>query len=309
MTEPLAIGLDLGGTDLKAGLVSREGTIVAFTRQPSRTLESAAAPLAVAAEAARALLAKAGADALPVGLGCPGVIHPATGVQVGSTAHLPHWDGHPVGPDLAAALGLPVRVDNDANCAALAEARVGAAHGAHVSVTLTLGTGIGCGIVVDGRIVRGAFGGAGEAGHLPLGSGALECRCGVEGCVEPEASASGLVRAAAAAGLAAANAEEVFAAATRGDARARALVERMCDRLGAVTAVIVNLLNPDVVVIGGGVARAGAPLFDRLGAALTRYALASHRRGLRLVPAAFGERAGTVGAALLAWEASEAPAG
>ena len=133
-------------------------------------------------------------------------------------------------------------------------------------MTFTLGTGIGCGIVIDGRVVHGAFGGAGEAGHLPLGSGEHPCRCGVANCVEPEASASGLLARARAAGLEVADAAQVFAAAVRGDATALRLVDLMADRLGAVIAVVVNLLNPDVVTIGGGVSQAGEPLFSRLAA-------------------------------------------
>ncbi|HEY6867133.1 MAG TPA: ROK family protein [Candidatus Eisenbacteria bacterium] len=302
MAERYAIGLDLGGTDLKAGLVTPAGTVEAFTRRPSRTHESAEAPLEVIVAAAEKLRSRAGARA-PIGLGCPGAIEPASGALLGTTPHLPHWDSMPLRERMAERLGGRLVVDNDANCAALAEARVGAARGARVSVTLTLGTGIGCGIVVDGRIVHGASGGAGEIGHLPLGSGERPCRCGVERCVEPEASASGLLASARAAGLRVSEAAEVFAAAAQGDPVATRLVDRMADRLGAVIAVAINLLNPDVVAVGGGVSRAGEPLFARLRSAVDRYSLASHRRALHLLPAALGERSGTVGAGLLAWEA------
>ena len=302
MRERYAIGLDLGGTDLKAGLVTPAGEVREFLRMPSRTQESAEAPLEVVLEAARELRRRSGGDTPRVGIGCPGVIEPSTGAQIGATAHLPHWNGMPLGDRLSASLGGRVRVDNDANCAALAEARVGAARGARVAVTFTLGTGIGCGIVIEGRVVRGASGGAGEAGHLPLGAGGTPCRCGVANCVEPEASASGLLRSARAAGLEVESAAQVFAAAARGETVAIRLVDRMADRLGAVIGVVVNLLNPDVVTIGGGIAQAGEALFSRLRAALDRYALESHRRALRLLPAALGERAGTVGAGLMAWE-------
>jgi glucokinase len=275
-----------------------------FLRRPSRTQESAEAPLEVVAAAAETLRRLAPGAPVGIGLGCPGVLDPDTGNQVGRTAHLPHWENLPLASRLESRLGSRARVDNDANCAALAEARAGAARGTSVSITVTLGTGIGCGIVVDGRIVRGAWGGAGEIGHLPLGSGERACRCGVQNCVEPEASASGLVMAAREAGLEIADAQAVFAAAASGDARATRLVDRMADRLGAVLAVAVNLLNPEVVAIGGGVAQAGRPLFERLEAALARYALASHVSGLRVVPAQLGERAGVVGAGLLAWDAA-----
>lgn len=299
MAHDTVIALDLGGTDLKAARVTRDGALSDFHKRPSRTLESAEAPLEVMAAAVAALSGDAKAAA--IGLGSPGTIDPRTGVLVGRTAHLPHWQDFAIRDVLAARFGLPVFVDNDANLAALAESRLGAARGASVSVTVTLGTGIGCGIVVDGRLIRGAFGGAGELGHLPLG-GQTPCTCGIPGCPEPEASMSGLRRAALAMGLAEEDPPAVFAAAAAGDATAAGLIAHMADRLGAVLAVAVNVLNPEVVVIGGGGARAGEPLLVPVREALARYSLPSHRRGLRVVAAELGERAGTVGAGLLAWE-------
>ena len=298
------IALDLGGTDLKAGLVDRAGTLAHFIRRPSRTLESAEAPLDVLTATAEELKRRAGGHVRGVGLGSPGVIHPLTGSLVGRTPHLPHWDGIALRDILAARLGLEPAVDNDANCAALAESTIGAARGTRVSITVTLGTGVGCGIVSEGRVLHGAFGGAGELGHLPLGSGRYACLCGVSSCVEPEASASGLIAMAREAGIEASDAASVFAFAARGDPRATRLVDHMADRLGALLAVAVTLLNPEVVVVGGGVSQAGEPLFSRLDRALQRYALASHRRGLRIVSAALGERAGVIGAGLLAWQAA-----
>jgi glucokinase len=296
------IALDLGGTDLKAGLLARDGALSHFTRRPSRTLESAEAPLAAIEAAVAELRALSPHPPATAGLGCPGVIHPRTGAQVASTAHLPHWNAIPLRERLEARLALAVRVDNDANCAALAEATLGAARNARCALTVTLGTGVGCGIVEGGRVLHGAFGGAGELGHLPLGKLGRACRCGIADCVEPEASASGLIAMAREAGIEAPDAAAVFALAAAGDARALRLVDHMADRLGALLAVAINLLNPDVVVVGGGVAQAGEPLFSRLRAAVERYALASHRQGLRIVPAALGERAGVIGAGLLAWE-------
>ena len=242
-----------------------------------------------------------GEDAAPIGLGCPGVIAPGSGALVGRTPHLPHWDSLPIRARLAAPLGVAPVVANDASMAALAEHRVGAARGARVSLTITVGTGIGCGIVVEGRILHGARGGAGELGHLPL-DGRYPCRCGVPGCVEPECSGSGLVARAREVGLVVSGAAEVFAAAAAGEPRAIRLIERMIDRLGALIAAAVQLLDPEVVVVGGGVANAGGALMDPLRAAVERYALESHWRGLRLEPAALGERAGVVGAGLAAWE-------
>lgn len=293
------IGVDLGGTELKAGRVGAAGEVTCFARRASRAAESATAPL----EAVLAAIAEARSAARDlvraVGLGCPGVLDPGSGSLVGRTPHLPHWDSIPVKSWLAERLDLPLVVDNDANLAALGEHLAGAARGARLSVTLTLGTGIGCGIVAGGRLVRGAFGGAGELGHVPL-DGRFPCRCEVPGCVEPECSGEGLAARARERGLDVAGAEGVFAAAARGDARAAALIARMADRLGALVAIAVQLLNPDVVVIGGGVSGAGDALLSPLRDAVARYALASHRGGVRIVGAALGPRAGVTGAGLAA---------
>jgi glucokinase len=293
------IGLDLGGTDLKYARIRRDGALEGFRRTPSRTAESAEAPLAVLTDCVRAV---AGERLPPVGLGCPGVIDPRTGALVGETAHLPHWRDLPIAQRLAERTKCVTAVDNDANCAALAEAKVGAGRGGTVVLMITLGTGIGAGLVVNGRVHRGAHGGAGEIGHIPLGDGRLPCRCGVPNCVEPEASGSGLARQARAAGLGELDAAGVFALALRGDAQARAMVERFTDRLGAVIAIAVQTVDPEIVLIGGGVAQAGDALFAGVRRSFDHHVLESHRRRTRIVPAALGERAGVVGAGLLAWD-------
>jgi glucokinase len=300
--DRFAVGLDLGGTDLKFGLVRDDGSLEGFARRPSRTGEDADAPLLAIVEAVSELRARAGDAIVGAGLGCPGVIEPGSGRMVDRTAHLPHWHDLPLGEVVAARIGLEVAVDNDANLAALAEHRLGAARGARVSMTITLGTGIGCGIVIDGRVYRGARGGAGELGHVPLGRTGRPCRCGVPGCVEPEASGSGLETDARELGLEPPDAATVFARAAQGDGRAAAVVERFADRLGAAIATAVALLDPDVVVIGGGVARARDLLMAPLRLAVQRYALPSHLRGLAIRAAGLGEAAGVIGAGLLAWE-------
>ena len=297
-----SIGLDLGGTDLKAGLVSGRGEVTHFLRLPARAGEHADAPLEVIAQTVTDLRRAGGEAVAGIGLGCPGVIDPASGALVGRTPHLPHWDSLSLRALLTERLGARLVLENDANLAALAEQRVGAARGARVSLTVTIGTGIGCGVIVEGRVLRGAHGGAGELGHLPM-DGRFPCRCGVPGCVEPECSASGLVARAAEVGLVARDAAAVFAAAAAGDPRAVRLIERMSDRLGALIAAAVQLLDPEIVVIGGGVSNAGEALLVPLRSAVARYALGPLRDGVRIVGAALGERAGVVGAGLAAWEA------
>ncbi len=294
------LAFDLGGTDLKVARVSADGGVRAFSRLPSRAALGESALFAAIADAAAAAEAGGEARSGPAGFGSPGVIEPGTGIIVDRTPHLSLPPEFPMRSRLELALGRRVVIDNDANCAALAEHRVGAARGAHLSLTVTVGTGVGCGIVVDGRVLKGAFGGAGEIGHTPLGSTGPACGCGVVGCAEPMASGSGLVARAREAGLQVTNARDVF---DSDDPRAAAAIERMVDHLARMLGAATQLLNPDVLVIGGGVAQAGARLFAPLEKALVRYTLASHRKGLKLVPAALGEQAGVIGAGLQAWQA------
>lgn len=298
MSTTTLLAFDLGGTDLKVARVTAAGEVRGFARLPSRAAEGETALFAAIAEAATAL--GNGADgAGPAGFGSPGVIAPETGVITDRTPHLSLPPEFPMRSRLERALGRRVVIDNDANCAALGEHRVGAARGARVSLTVTVGTGVGCGIVVDGRVLKGASGGAGEIGHLPLGSTGPPCNCGVVGCAEPMASGSGLIRRAREAGLEVNNAREVFES---DDPRAAQAIERMVDHLARMLGAATQLLNPDVIVLGGGVSQAGPRLFAPLETAMARYTLASHRKHLKLVPAALGEQAGVIGAGLEAWQ-------
>jgi glucokinase len=302
---PHSIALDLGGTDLKAACVSAAGELLEFVRLPSHAGESVDALMDTLVGAARPWRV----GAVGVGVGVPGVIHPGTGALVDETPHLALPRDFPVRAALERALALPVVTDNDANCAAFGEYRAGAARGSGVAVVITVGTGIGCGIVIDGRVLRGAWGGAGEIGHMAQRSRGPACACGVDGCAEPVAGGEGLVQRARAAGIECTGAAEVFAAAGAGDERAARLIAGMADALAHQLACTVQTLNPDVVVIGGGVAQAGEALMGPLRTNLARYVQPSHLRGLRVVPAALGNRAGVVGAGLLAWESLGAARG
>ncbi len=299
-----AIALDLGGTHLKAACVSVRGEVLEFVCVPSRALEGEDALMDTLVGVSRRW--RPGAAA--VGVGCPGVIHPVDGALVDVTPHLALPAGFPLREALESALALPVAADNDANCAARGEHGAGAARGARVAVVITVGTGIGCGIVIEGRVLRGAWGGGGEIGHMSVGSRGPACGCGVAGCAEPMAGGDGLVQRARAAGLAVHGAQDVFALAAAGDASAARLVDEMIDALGQQVACAVQTVNPEVVVVGGGVAQAGEALLAPLRAAIARYAQPSHTRTLRIVPAALGNRAGVVGAGLMAWERVAPPA-
>ena len=298
MAHSSLIAFDLGGTELQAARIADGGRVERFARVPSMAAAGEASLFAAIAEAGKLL----DVDDSPgvVGFGSPGVIHPASGIIVDRTPNVRLTPDFPMRDRLERLLNRRVVIDNDANCAALAEHEAGAAKGARVSITVTVGTGVGSGIVVGGRIVQGAFGGAGEIGHVPVGSEGPPCRCGVEGCAEPMASGAGLLARAREAGLELESARAVFESS---DPRAAGLVERMIDHLARILGAATQVLNPDVIVVGGGVAQAGEKLFVPLRSALERYTLASHRERLQLVPARLGEQAGVIGAGLMAWQA------
>lgn len=294
------VGLDLGGTDLKSARVYADGRLKEFGKRPSRAAESEEAPLEAMASAV-ADLTRGRTGCIGVGVGSPGVIDPATGALAGNTPHFPHWGAFPLRDELGKRIGLPLVVGNDANLAAFGEHRCGAARGTRVSITVTIGTGIGAGIVVNDQVLAGGWGGAGEIGHLPLGRTGILHVCGVQDCVEPEASGSGLAAMARAWGMTPPEPRTVFEAAAMGEPRAAQAVEAMTDRLGAAIGAAVSLINPEVVVIGGGIAQAGDQLLLPLRDAVHRYTMITHRTRLRIVPATLGEQAGVTGAGVLAW--------
>jgi glucokinase len=236
-----------------------------------------------------------------IGVGVPGTVDPATGV-VGESHHTAELTGQHLGRTLRARFGIPAFADNDVNALALSEWMFGLGRGARSLVVLAAGTGIGAGIVLDGRLVRGASGYAGEFGHAPVKFDGRPCWCGGRGCLSVYASGRGIAEAAG--GRAAA---QVFRAAAEGDRAAAALVDEACDALGAMLATIVNGLDPDVLVVTGGVAAAYAAREASVLKATARHALAPAlaRTRIAFVP---GDKGTTVrGAAALAFYETEGP--
>lgn len=298
MAESIVLAFDLGGTDLKGARVTRAGDVRGFRKAPSRAADGPAALIDAVREMADALGGPAGPAI--AGLGCPGVIDARTGTLLGTTPHLVLPPDFPLAGRLTTALGLRVVVDNDAHCAALAESTLGAAQGSRVSMTVTVGTGVGCGIVLEGRVFHGAHGGAGEIGHLPLGGTGPLCRCGVPGCLEPWSGGAGLAARAREAGIDAEDARAVFEShhPQAHGVRTQA-IESLARQLAAAAAV----LDPEVIVIGGGVSLAGEALLGPLRRAFDRFVPEAQRSRVRLVASALGEQSGVVGAGLAAWEA------
>jgi glucokinase len=290
----LHLGLDLGGTNIKWVVLDQNDQPVADGSLPTEGEGGPEHVLERLAIAGRAAIAAAGPVAT-AGVGVPGIYDERHG-SIRFFTNLPGpWAGHPFAAPLSEALGVPVRLINDARAFTLAEARVGAGKGCASLIGVTLGTGVGGGIVLDGRLVLGFNGTAGEIGHqvIDMRPEAPKCGCGNTGCLE---AFVGGPRLAEAAGVA--TAAEAFAADERGEPRARAAVEAWIDYLAIGLANLVTVLTPDRIVLGGGVATASgrivAPLRERL-AAHVHLTDPDH---VQIVCAALGVRAGAIGAAL-----------
>lgn len=231
-----------------------------------------------------------------LGIGTPGAVEPATGLM--KNCNTVCLNGRPLPHDLSVALGADVKVANDANCFALAEATFGAGRGRAVVVGLIIGTGVGSGIVVHGRALEGIHGIAGEWGHNPLCGEDAPCYCGRRGCIETVIAGPSLERFHAAQSGESRSLPEIVARAGEGDAMARATLDRLSEKFGEAIAAVINIIDPDVVVIGGGVGN-----IDRLYDAGTRQAVVRHlfNPELRTVFArpVLGDSAGVFGAALL----------
>ncbi|BBK36882.1 N-acetylglucosamine kinase [Allostella sp. ATCC 35155] len=303
------IGIDLGGTKIEAILLDREGGELARRRIATPPRDYAGTIAAIAGLVGALERDFAIRPPVPVGIGMPGAISPATGLVKNANSVV--LNGRPFDRDLAAALDRAVRVANDADCLAVSEATDGAGAGAGTVFAAILGTGVGGGIVVDGRPLRGPNAVAGEWGHNPLPWPAdaerpgPACYCGRHGCIETFLSGPGLARDFAALDRRALDGPAIAAAAEQGDAGAAAAVDRYCDRLARALATVVNLLDPDVIVLGGGLSR-----IDRLYREVPlRWGawVFSDRVDTPLRPAMYGDSSGVRGAAWL-WPKMAAPA-
>lgn len=298
MAAGRVIGVDLGGTKLLAGTVDASLNVHHRAQRFARG-DGTAAVLDTIVDAVREARDAAEGEVDAVGFGIPSLIDQERGVAV-TTVHLPIRDV-PFRDLMAERLGLPVFVDNDATAAMLAEWRYGAAHGCSDAVLITVGTGIGGGLVANGALVRGAQGAAAEFGHMTIDYDGPLCPCGAHGCLEAFVSGTALAREARALGLEL-SAAQVAELAHDGHAGARALVAEMGTRLGTGIANLVNALNPEVVVVGGGVLALGDLLLGPAREELAHRALAPSRDRARIVATRFGAESGMLGAAVLALE-------
>jgi glucokinase len=290
MSEQQIIGVDIGGTKVAAGLVDSAGNILRKVRVPMNATGDAMAGFAAVHEAIGELWS---GGVRGIGLCSPGPLDYRTGVIL-KPPNLPCWRGFPLAAETERAFGVPARVDNDANAAGLAEAVWGAGVGHKLVFYATLGTGVGSGFVMDGAIYHGRTGNAVEGGHVTIDYHGPVCGCGKPGCIEALASGPAIARRA---GMA--RAEDVGAAYREGNTAAKAVLAETAELLAVWLGNVVDLLDPEVIVIGGGVAELMAPFFDDLRTALPRWCINPLAREIPLVMARYGADSGIAGAAAL----------
>ncbi len=318
MSARFTIGLDLGGTNIKAGLADAAGRLVRKRSIPTQGSQGYRHVLERLAQAARELAAEHNAsdgEIGAIGLGSPGPLSIETGVVHGAP-NLPGWENVPVRDDLSRLARLPVVLDNDANLYALGEHTGGAGRGLRDLVMLTLGTGIGGGVILDGKLYRGRFGNAGEIGHVIATPGGRECPCGQRGCLERYASASAVrerFEEALQRGEPSVlrpvrhdgepiDARDVADAAARGDALAQRVWSDACEHLATACVNLQHLLNVECVILGGGMSASGAALLDPVRARVAALTWRVADDVPRIELAALGDDAGILGAAAAAWE-------
>ncbi len=299
------VGVDLGGSNLRVAFLDPGLRILDRWHRPTGNRSVEGVVDAVAA-ALGALQGRGSVRA--VGIGVPGLVDVGSGTVIESP-NFPGWRAVPIGRLLEERLGVPVHVENDVNAIAVGEHRFGAGRGFRNLLVMALGTGVGGGIILGGGLYRGVDGTAGEVGHVPVYPRGRPCRCGSRGCLEAYASATAVVEAARAEGVAwdrGQGALGVARAARAGDPVARRVLRTAATAVGIAAAGLANLLNLEALVVGGGLAGAWDLLEGPARSALDRRSFRVPARRLRMVRSELGDDAGVIGAAALAREGHEA---
>lgn len=318
-TRPGVLAVDLGGTNLRVAAISPSGEMLERESAPTRADEGHDSVIERMAALCQAVAQKAVlADDAPIGVASPGPLDPHTGVVI-FTPNLPGWRDVPLGPMLAEQTGRAVRVSNDANCAALGEARFGAAAGLHDVVYLGLGTGVGGGLVIGGKMYEGGFGMGGELGHVTVATNGPRCTCGSVGCLEAFVAGWAVAREAQLVCTTAdgdrirsfangkkADARAVTMAANEGDPAAIEILARAGRALGAAMGAFINIFNPQAIVIGGGLSASGDALLNPARTAMTSYSFQGLRVQASIRLATLGDDNGLYGAGALALEMADA---
>lgn len=309
----LFVGVDIGGTKVAAGLVNANGEILSQTRVPMVGNASAEAGLGATLSAISKALPTDARQIAGIGICAPGPLDPRTGVIL-NPPNLPCWRDFPLAAEVQKAYSVPVNVDNDANAAALAEARWGAARGYSNVFYATLGTGIGTGVVFDGKIYHGRTGAAGEGGHVSIDRNGPICFCGKPGCIEVFASGTAIVKRArakvaegrksllsemASGDPQSITGETIAQAVGAGDVLAREIMNDCAEMLALWLSNMVDVLDPEIIVIGGGAAALYEPFFDAIRERLPELAINPRAHEITIAPARYGADSGIAGGAAL----------
>jgi glucokinase len=308
-----AIGVDLGGTSIKLGIVTNTGKLIKkifvkteAEKGPKRVIDNIKSGI-------RELTAKSKYKIEGIGIGCPGVVTPGKGI-VENPPNLPGWEKVNIGKIIFQEFKRPVLVDNDANAAAIGELTFGSGKNFKSFVMITLGTGVGGGIVMNKKIYHGDFGAAGEIGHISIDLNGPKCNCGSYGCIEAYAGNLYLRQRVRAAlrkhpeskmwklinnDLSKVSPRNVQLAAETGDAFAKSVIDELGVHLGSAFASLCNVLDISVFIIGGGIAGFGKPLFDSIKKTISKRVMAPIRPRVRVLPAKLKNDAGIKGASAL----------
>lgn len=303
----LVAGVDFGHSHLQIALGDLAGDVLTTVDRPLDNDHDHAEGLAMATELLDKLLAGQGAERAAlraVGMGLPAPISTSGTIDSGSI--LPGWVGVNAAAVAGATFGVPTLVDNDANLGALAESTVGAGVGSSSMAYLKISSGVGCGLILDGKVFRGGLGTAGEIGHLTMDENGPLCRCGSRGCLEAYVGADALT-AQFAARQPDITATELIALALSGDTGAQRLIEDSGRYLGRVAAILANVLGLELLIIGGDMIAAGDLLFDGIRTGIRRHALEPVAKTVRVEKAALGGKSSAIGSLLYALEAVELP--
>ena len=302
------VGIDLGGTQLRVAVADDRGRLRTVVRHPTEAARGSQHVISRIVAAVAEALEEDGTAARRVralGIGLPGPVDPVAGLVI-SPANLPGFRNVPLNRILTRATGIPSYLYHDAHLAALGEHRRGVARGASEMIYVTVSTGIGAGLLLHGELYAGAHGIAGEVGHIVVQRDGPLCTCGNRGCLEAIASGTGIARAAcesapgtpgsALHGLEHPHAEDVARAARAGDELANAILENAGTYLGLAMGNLVNLFNPELIVLGGSVLKAGTPLLGPMRRSMNAASWKASRRGLRIVRPVLGDDVGLIGA-------------
>ncbi|TSB45500.1 ROK family protein [Alkalicoccobacillus porphyridii] len=295
-----ALGIDIGGTKIAAGLINQSGEIVkqavipteAVAVTPEKKINQVISEL-------KSMIEDINSDELiGIGIGAPGPLNGKEGVLT-EPPNLRAWWGAPIKRWFKESFSCPVIMENDANAAVLAEKWLGAGQGCEHFIYMTISTGIGAGIYSHGRLLTGAYGNAGEVGHIVIDPAYGTSACGQKGTLEWIASGTAIARQATALKGKPMTSQEVFEQAAAGDQELKQLVDKVFEKIGVGCVTLINLLEPERIVLGGGVTNVGEPLFSGVKAYVEKFAISSAGRNTEIVPAMLHQNAGLLGAAAL----------